>query len=261
MQTLPPWPYPPLVAHRGAGTLAPENTLAAMRVGASFGYKMVEFDAKLSQDQVAILLHDAELERTTDGLGKAADHSYAALAKLDAGLWFGSAFRGEPIPTLEAIARYTLSHDIASNIEIKPTPGLEAITGTAIARQAKHDWRAAPVPPLLSSFSLVALEAAQHEAPNLPRGWITTKLDENWRQTLTRLDCVSIHLHHLLLNQALLDDIHAAGFRVAAWTVNDPVRAAELLQWGVDSVITDALDLIDPESILGTLPAHGERFV
>lgn len=247
MQTLPPWPYPHLVAHRGAGTLAPENTLAAMRVGASFGYKMVEFDAKLSQDQVAILLHDAELDRTTNGHGNAADQPFAALAKLDAGQWFGTAFRGEPIPTLEAVARYTQGHNIASNIEIKPTPGLETITGTAIARQAKHDWRTAPVPPLLSSFSLIALEAAQLEAPHLPRGWITTKLDENWRQTLTQLGCVSIHLHHMLINQAVLNDIHTAGFRVAAWTVNDPVRAAELLQWGVDSVITDALDLIAAE--------------
>ena len=105
MQTLPPWPYPHLVAHRGAGTLAPENTLAAMRVGASFGYKMVEFDAKLSQDQVAILLHDTDLDRTTNGRGKAADHPYATLAKLDAGIWFSAAFRGEPIPTLEAVAR------------------------------------------------------------------------------------------------------------------------------------------------------------
>jgi glycerophosphoryl diester phosphodiesterase len=247
MQTLPPWPYPRLVAHRGAGTLAPENTLAAMRVGASFSYKMVEFDAKLSQDQVAILLHDAELERTTNGHGKAANHPYAALAKLDAGLWFSADFRGEPIPTLEAVARYTLSHNIASNIEIKPTPGLEAITGTAIARQAKHDWRAAPVPPLLSSFSLVALEAAQHEAPNLPRGWITKELSKNWRETLTRLGCVSIHLHHRSIKKRLLGEIHSAGFRVAAWTVNDPVRATELLQWGVDSVITDALDLISAD--------------
>jgi glycerophosphoryl diester phosphodiesterase len=245
MQTLPPWPYPHLVAHRGAGTLAPENTLAAMRVGASFGYKMVEFDAKLSQDQVAILLHDAELNRTTNGHGQAADHPYAALAKLDAGRWFSAAFRGEPIPTLEAVARYTLSHNIASNIEIKPTPGLETITGTTIARQAKHDWREAPVPPLLSSFSLVALEAAQLEAPNLPRGWITKELNKNWRETLTRLGCVSIHLHHRSLTKRLLGEIQSAGFRVAVWTVNNPTRAATLLRWGVDSVITDALDLID----------------
>ena len=247
MQTLPPWPYPRLVAHRGGGSLAPENTLAAMRVGDSFGYKMVEFDAKLSQDQVAILLHDTSLERTTNGQGNASDQSYSALAKLDAGLWFDAAFRGEPIPTLEAVARYTLAQDMASNIEIKPTPGLEVLTGAAIARQAKHDWRAALVPPLLSSFSLSALEAAQNEAPNLPRGWITKELPENWRPTLTRLGCVSLHLHHLSLAKSRLNEIHAAGFRVAVWTVNDPARAAELLDWGVDSVITDALDLIHPE--------------
>jgi len=246
MQTLPPWPYPRLVAHRGAGTLAPENTLAAMRVGASFGYRMVEFDAKLSQDQIAILLHDAHLERTTNGRGRATDHPYAALAMLDAGLWFGAAFHGEPIPTLAAVAQYTLAQNMASNIEIKPTPGLEAPTGTAIARQVAHDWQGASVPPLLSSFSLIALEAAQKEAPNLPRGWITKKLDKNWRETLTRLGCVSIHLHHLALTESLLNEIHTAGFRVAVWTVNDPARAATLLQWGVDSVITDALDLIDP---------------
>ena len=247
MQTLPPWPYPRLVAHRGAGSLAPENTLAAMRVGASFGYKMVEFDAKLSQDQVAILLHDADLERTTNGLGRAADHSYAALATLDAGSWFDAAFRGEPIPTLEAIAQYTLAQNMASNIEIKPTPGLEVLTGTAIARQVAHDWQGATVPPLLSSFSRTALEAAQKAAPDLPRGWITKQLDTNWLETLAQLGCASIHLHHLSLTESLVNAIHTAGFRLAAWTVNDPARAATLLKWGVDSVITDALDLIQPE--------------
>jgi len=247
MQTLPPWPYPRLVAHRGAGSLAPENTLAAMRVGASFGYKMVEFDAKLSEDQVAILLHDADLERTTNGLGRAADHPYAALATLDAGSWFDVAFRGEPIPTLEAIAQYTLAQNMASNIEIKPTPGLETLTGAAIARQVAHDWQGAAVLPLLSSFSLTALEAAQEAAPHLPRGWITKDLGSNWRETLTQLGCVSVHLHFQSLTESLVNEIHAAGFRVAAWTVNDPARAATLLRWGVDSVITDALDLIDPK--------------
>ena len=247
MQTMPSWPYPRLVAHRGAGTLAPENTLAAIRVGASFGYKMVEFDAKLSQDQVAILLHDAGLERTTNGHGDAANHAYAALAKLDAGLWFAPAFKGEPIPTLEAIAQYTLANDITCNVEIKPSPGLEVATGTAIAKQVQRDWKTANIAPLLSSFSIEALEAAQHAAPALPRGWITKDLGPNWHQTLTRLGCLSVHLHHLALTESLLNQIHAAGFRVAVWTVNDPGRAAELLQWGVDLVITDALDLIPPK--------------
>ncbi len=247
MQTLPPWPYPRFVAHRGGGTHAPENTLAAMRTGVSFGYKMVEFDAKLSQDHVAILLHDHELDRTTNGHGHAEAHSFADLAQLDAGKWFGPAFAGETIPTLRAIARYTLAQQVASNIEIKPSPGLEVLTGTLIARQARDDWQTATVPPLLSSFSVQALEAAQKESPVLPRGWITSTLDPNWQNTLTRLGCVSIHLNHSLMTPALVSEIHAAGFRVAVWTVNDPVQARELLRWGVDSVITDALALIQPD--------------
>src|SRR5664279_5172482 len=71
MATLPHWPYPRLCAHRGAGKLAPENTLTAMRVGHAHGYGMVEFDVKLSGDNVAFLLHDATLERTTSGRGRA----------------------------------------------------------------------------------------------------------------------------------------------------------------------------------------------
>ena len=247
MQTLPPWPYPRFVAHRGGGTHAPENTLAAMRTGVSFGYKMVEFDAKLSQDHVAILLHDHELDRTTNGHGACEAHVFADLAQLDAGKWFGPDFAGETIPTLEAIARYTLAQQVASNIEIKPSPGLEALTGTLIAGQARDSWQAAKVPPLLSSFSIQALEAAQQESPLLPRGWLTSTLDSTWQSTLTRLGCVSIHLKHALVTQALVTEIHAAGFRVAVWTVNDPVQARELISWGVDSVITDALALIQPD--------------
>ncbi len=246
MHTLPPWPYPRFVAHRGAGTHAPENTLAAMRMGASFGYKMVEFDAKLSKDRVAILLHDTDLARTTNGRGNAAEHSFSALAQLDAGQWFGAAFSGEPIPTLAAVARYTQAQNIACNVEIKPTPGDEALTGTLLARQALTDWQHASVAPLLSSFSLVALEAVQKAAPDLPRAWLTAELTPDWLAIPTRLGCLSVHLHHALLTQALVHTIHTAGFRVAAWTVNDPAHATELLRWGVDAIITDALDLIAP---------------
>ena len=247
MQTLPSWPYPRFVAHRGGGALAPENTLTAMRTGHRMGYKMVEFDAKLSQDLVAILLHDSNLDRTTNGSGNASEHSFSALAQLDAGQWFGADFAGETIPTLSAISRYTLAQQMASNVEIKPTPGLEGLTGTLIARQVALEWRAAPQSPLLSSFAFEALEAAKKEAPDLPRGWLSAELDADWRQTPTRLGCVSLHLLHSLLTPTLVQDVHAAGFRLAAWTVNDPARATELLAWGVDTIITDALDLIRPE--------------
>ena len=129
------WPYPRWIAHRGAGKLAPENTLAAFRLGAQHGYRMFECDAKLSADGVPFLLHDATLERTTNAaraLGPEAsrtggDHPYSALAQLDAGAWHSRGYAGEPLPTLENLARYCIANGFFLNIEIKPTPGLEEI--------------------------------------------------------------------------------------------------------------------------------------
>ena len=119
-----PWNYPLFVAHRGGGSLAPENTLSAMRTGTQFGYKMAEYDVKLSSDGVAILMHDSVLDRTTNGKGSAGDLTFSQIAALDAGSWYSPGFAGETVPTLEAIARYTQAVGMASNIEIKPTPGL-----------------------------------------------------------------------------------------------------------------------------------------
>ena len=155
------WPYPRWIAHRGAGKLAPENTLAAFRVGAEHGYRMYECDAKLSADGVVFLLHDATLDRTTSGSGVAGEHDWATLSQLDAGGWHSHAFAGEALPTLAAVARHCQAHGHWLNIEIKPTPGTEAATGEAVARLAARLWAGAEVPPLLTSFKPEALAAAQ----------------------------------------------------------------------------------------------------
>lgn len=246
MTILPPWPYPPFAAHRGAGKLAPENTLAAVRLGLQHGYRMIEFDVKLTRDGHAILMHDAELARTTNGTGMAGSCDLAAVAMLDAGSWHSAPYAGEPVATLQAIAHFTLANNMASNVEIKPTPGLETLTGQLVARQVRKAWLGAQPAPLLSSFSPVSLKAAMIEAPDLPRGLIADALPDNWQNLLTALGCVSVHLKHTSVTQASVQSLHAAGFRLAVWTVNDPARAQELLDWGVDTVITDAIDLISP---------------
>lgn len=246
MTTAKPWNYPLFVAHRGGGALAPENTLSAFRTGTQFGYKMAEYDVKLSRDGVAILLHDNGLERTTNGQGAAGALDFAQLARLDAGTWFNPKFAGEPIPTLEAIARYTQAVGMASNIEIKPTPGLEALTGRCVAELAQTLWSTASVPPLLSSFSIDSLRTARDAVPTLPRGWITDSLDSGWQRAIGELGCVSIHLKHTLVTKPVIAELRQMGLRIAVWTVNDPDRARELLDWGIDALITDALDRIHP---------------
>jgi glycerophosphoryl diester phosphodiesterase len=242
----PAWPYPRLAAHRGAGKLAPENTLAAFRLGFAHGYRMIECDAKLAADGVAFLLHDATLDRTTDGRGRADALPWRELSRLDAGGWHSPAWAGEPLPTLAAAARWCRANGVMLNVEIKPTPGREAETGAAIALDAKALWAGAAGQPLLSSFSEEALEAARKAVPDLPRAWLAEELPPDWRERATRLRVVALDVKHTLLDHALVRTIHDAGLRLATWTANDPDRVTSLLAWGVDTVITDEVAAIDP---------------
>ncbi len=173
MTNLQTWPYPRVVAHRGGGALAPENTLAALDAGAHYGHKMVEFDAKLSADGVAFLLHDDTVERTSNGAGAARDMRYAALEALDAGAWYDARFSGERMPTLAQAAARCLALGLAANVEIKPCPERDAETGSVVAALAAELWRDAAVPPLLSSFSAAALDAAREAAPPAPSAPLT----------------------------------------------------------------------------------------
>ncbi|UPT57740.1 glycerophosphodiester phosphodiesterase [Dickeya zeae] len=243
----PNWLYPAIVAHRGGGSLAPENTLAAIDVGAQHGHKMIEFDAKLSQDGHIFLLHDDTLERTSNGWGVAGELPWDKLVGLDAGSWYSSQFQGERLPLLSEVAKRCEQYGMAANIEIKPTTGCDEQTGRVVALAARELWRNHPVAPLLSSFSVEALAAAQQAVPELPRGLLLDEWEEDWRNLTTRLGCVSIHLNHRLLDEARARELKDAGLRILVYTVNQPDRARTLLQWGVDCICTDRIDLIGPQ--------------
>jgi glycerophosphoryl diester phosphodiesterase len=242
----PHWPYPALCAHRGAGKLAPENTLAALRLGYAHGYRMAEIDVKLSADGVAFLLHDATLDRTTDGHGRADARTWRELSLLDAGSWHSPAYAGETLPSLAAIARLCRAQNIALNIEIKPTPGRERETGAAVAIDAATLWSAVEVPPLLSSFSTLALQAARDTVQALPRALLVDDIGDATLEVALELGCVALDVKHTLLSPDLVSRAHSAGLRVVAWTVNEPGRVKELRALGVDTTITDAIDLISP---------------
>jgi glycerophosphoryl diester phosphodiesterase len=236
------WPYPRLVAHRCGGKLAPENTLAGFDMCVQHGYRMVEFDAKLSADNETFLLHDDTLDRTTSGRGAAAQQTWAQLSVLDAGSWFDRRFAGVRLPTLAQAAARCERDGLAANIEIKPCPGRDALTGELVAAAALSLWRAQR--PLLSSFSYDALAVARKVAPALPRGMLFGAVPGDWLRIVRDLECVSLHADHQHLTEPLVAEIRAAGLRVLAYTVNDPIRARELVQWGVDMICTDRLDLL-----------------
>ena len=244
------WPYPRWIAHRGAGKLAPENTLAAFRRGASCGYTMFECDVKLSRDGVPFLLHDDTLERTTNSVtnisGVAGDHSWAALQKLDAGSWHSAEFSGEPLPSLEQVAQYCIANGFDLNIEIKPTPGFEAETGRLVAEHAARLWRGADRQPLLTSFRPEALEAAQQAAPDLPRGLLLHELWTGWLETALVLGCQAVVCNSRLWDKSSVTQAKSAGFKTLSYTVNDQAEVDRLLALGTDGIITDRVDVFDP---------------
>jgi glycerophosphoryl diester phosphodiesterase len=241
-----PWPYPRWIAHRGAGKLAPENTLAAFRLGAAYGFRAFECDVKLSADGVPFLLHDATLERTTSGRGPAAALPWSELARLDAGGWHSRAFAGEPIASFAAAARYCLRNGFALDVELKPSPGAERETGRAVAAMAATLWAGAALPPLLSSFRLDALEGARDGAPALPRALLLDSLRNGWLDEARALGCIAVVCHHALVDASVLVTTHGAGLRACAYTVNDPAEARRLDTLGVDSLVTDAVDRFSP---------------
>lgn len=241
------WPYPTLIAHRGAGKYAPENTLSAIRLGAAHGFQMMEYDVKLSQDGEAILLHDDTIDRTSNGSGLASSYRLTELMQFDFGSWCHSDFLAEPLLTLHTMATYSIAKGIDSNIEIKPETGLEAETGAKVARLARDLWQSAARPPLLSSFSEVALEAAQLAAPELPRALLIEKqLPADYLTRLNRLNCVALNLDNKLTTQEVVQQTLTAGYAVCVWTVNDPRRARELISWGCQGIVTDAIKSINP---------------
>lgn len=242
-----PWPYARWIAHRGAGKLAPENTLSAFRLGARHGYRMFECDAKLSADGVVFLMHDATLERTTNGQGTGGDLAWRELSLLDAGGWHSPAYAGEPLPTLEGLARFCLANGHLLNIEIKPTPGTEAPTGEAVANEAARLWSGQNVLPLLTSFQPKSLEAARAAQPRLPRGLLLDALQGDWLGTAMALDCDAVVFNHTRLDAEVVAQVQAADMRCLCYTVNERQAADRLLALGIDGIITDRVELFTPD--------------
>lgn len=242
-----PWPFPFWIAHRGAGTLAPENTLAAFRVGAAHGYRAFECDVKLSADGEPFLLHDTTLQRTTTGVGAAHELKWRQLSHLDAGAWHSRAFAGEPLPRLEAVAAYCLRNGFALNVELKPAPGHERATGRVVAATIARLWHGSrALLPLLSSFEPQALDGARATAPHLPRALLLDDMRTGWLDEAQALNCVAVVCDQTLLSADVIGSIRKAGLRTMAYTVNEADDARRLLAFGIDGLITDAVNRFAP---------------
>lgn len=228
---LPRW-----IAHRGGGVLAPENTLAGIRLAAAMGFRAVEFDVMLSADGTPVLIHDETLERTTNGQGRVCETGDDVLFTLDAG-------NGEPIPHFIEAARVCRALGLLANIEIKPAAGHEMATAEKVARLAAEIWYDAPGQVLISSFVPEAVEVARDLAPALPRSLLFEVVPAEWPELFTHMRATALHCDADLLSDDVLRQAALLGVPVVCYTVNNPATAQALSNRGVSAFFTDRLDL------------------
>ncbi|QQG35530.1 MAG: glycerophosphoryl diester phosphodiesterase [Micavibrio aeruginosavorus] len=239
-----PLKLPKIIGHRGACGYAPENTLESVKTAADLGATWVELDVKLTKDDVAIIFHDDELDRTTNGSGLVADTLYEDIKQLEAGSWFSDGFSGIKIPTLEEMLELLIDLDLGLNLEIKPCPGREVQTAEAALDILSRYWDD-PDKLLISSFQHVSLEVTKDMAAEWPRGLL---LDDewipNWKDLAEYLEVATINVNGNLVTREQVEDIIDYGKPILAYTINDPQRFRTLQSWGVDGVFTDVPDII-----------------
>lgn len=228
-----------IIAHRGFSAEAPENTVAALRAGIDAGADAVEFDLHTAGDGIPVLLHDDKLRRTTDGRGKVTDHSAEELGALDAGSWFGAAFAGEPVPTLEAALDAVAPSGVRIYAEIKGVRSRDDLDGVAavvadagLAESTvfiSMDWKAldrirAALPEALVGF-IVDKRRRAEPALRRARGDGRALLDFDARI--------------LLRDPSWAKLARADGVPLATWTVDSVDDAATLVDMGVPRITTN----------------------
>lgn len=243
------WPcpaldLPPVIGHRGAAGVTPENTLAGIRRVKELGASWVEFDVKLTKDGVPILFHDDRLDRTTSGRGRVAQKGWDEIRDLDAGSWFGPSFAGERVPVLAETLALCAELGLGVNVELKPCPGRAEETTRAALDVVREVWPKDAPTPLISSFEAACLGVAREVAPELPRGFLSHVLPRRWRDILVRYGCTTLHLNHKRLWAKQHQDVVAAGVPLILFTVNQGSRARALLEAGTTAVFTDQIEAV-----------------
>jgi glycerophosphoryl diester phosphodiesterase len=234
---------PPIIAHRGANNLAPENTLAAFAKVKQLGVNWIEFDVMLAACGEAVVIHDDTLERTTNGSGRVCDYPYSVLRTLDAGSWFAPEFSQEKIPTFKEVIELVKREKLYANVEIKSQPGQEEQAVKKILADIAQFWPQER-PPLISSFSMLILKYVRQYAPDALLAILIDDWFSAWDELAEEYGCASLDINHQIVDAERVQAIKNTGKFVLCYTVNTPERARTLFSWGVDAVFTDNVDLI-----------------
>ncbi|WP_400162184.1 glycerophosphodiester phosphodiesterase [Brevibacillus sp. TJ4] len=231
------------MAHRGWSGKAPENSMTAIRLAlAEPAIRGIEVDVQLSRDGVPVLIHDFTLGRTTNGTGLVKDHTLEQLRSLDAGSWYNPKFAGERIPTLEeallaAKGRCTL------NLELKATsemyPGLAEKVLELLERHAMKDQV------YITSFDHQLIRHVRSLDADVQTGLIVFGRPVMLLEQLQAAGANILAMEYTYLNQELVNTVIQEGFKVIAWTLDDPDAIRTVLSWHPDvQICTNHPDLM-----------------
>jgi glycerophosphoryl diester phosphodiesterase len=228
--------------HRGAKAYAPMNTFPSFELALAQGADGIELDVRLTRDGAMVIMHDDSVDATTDGAGHVRDLTLAEIQSLDAGAWFGEAFRGTRVPTLDEVFE-TIGKRTRINVEIKAESirgeGIEAKVAEAIRR---HGLERSTI---ISSFNPITLRRFRHAMPEVPIGFLYAEdMPPFIPHLMIGLPHEAKNPHHTMIDADFMKRTKAAGYHVNTWTVNDAARAVQLRDLGVDCIITDAPDVI-----------------
>ena len=243
-----PW----VIAHRGASGHTPENTLAAFERDVQLGAGFIEKDLHLTRDAQFVAIHDATLERTTNGRGAVRDFTLAELRRLDAGMWFDRDYMGQRIPTLDEVLEFARKNDVIFYLEVK----YDAAWGmhhslVAALQKAENAART-----IVISFDQTTLAALRRVDASVMMGLLADEPGPDYVKDALELGARQMCPQVSLITPDLVQRAHGADLQVATWTVNDAEEMRRVIAAGVDGIMTnfpDRLgavieDMQDPES-------------
>ena len=232
--TIRPW----IIGHRGAPGHAPENTMASFRRAVELGATFIETDLRLSHDARFVAMHDATLDRTSNGRGMVRDFTLAQLRELDAGSWYGPEFAGEKIPALEEILNFAREADVVFYLEIKHEAGWGVHHGVAAALRAANE----PARTVVISFDSSMLRNLRSLDAGVLMGLLFENPIASVVEKAQQIGARQICPRADLVTPQLLSEAQDAGLQVAAWTVNEPAQMDKLISMGVNGIMTDYPD-------------------
>jgi glycerophosphoryl diester phosphodiesterase len=225
-----------VIAHRGASSYAPENTLAAFDLALEMGVRHIELDVDFTSDSHIVVIHDDTVDRTTNGSGPVTSHTLAALRGFDAGTWFDARFAGERIPTFdEVLARYKGRAHIHTEIKGR-SPSLSQRTADLIR---KHGMEGQVT---ITSFQNARLEEMRAYAPELPMGWLVREVSDALIAQARAMGVTQLCPRADAVTPELVRRLHAEGFVARAWNVTTEELMRHVVQAGADGMTVNFPD-------------------